>query len=160
MSFDLKKAEQFELMKGQYISEIAALEYEITDFIKCLLKEKEYPEEFIKWFSKTDLNLCDKTDLLAAIIKEDSSIKRFRKLLRFLRTHKCFRNLLAHSFSDFEKIKTSRGKIIPEDIMSYDLLKRNLGQLQHIRLYLDNIRYPNPDIGFPISSDDFADGIR
>jgi hypothetical protein len=158
MSYDLRRIDKFEQLRGEYLSGIASIEHNVTDFVKCLIKEKEYPTEFQNWFSRTIIRFDFKVDLLIAIIKEDSGLKRLRKLARLLHSHKDFRNLLAHSFSHFDKIVNSNGEVIPKEVLSYDLLQQKLRQLRYLDAYLLEIRSLSPEV-VPISADDYADGV-
>ncbi len=152
------QGQEYERMRGEYLSLMASTEYELTILITELLEVTNHREEFVNWFVKTPISFNCKADLFVELVKEDPQLNQFRTLILSLRSLNNFRNTLAHSFSSFDSVMSSRGEKIPSTKVSFNTLKSRLGQLRKTE---DLIKYIITCIieGAlpPISADDFAD---
>ena len=156
---DDKQEQEYQQMRGEYLSRMASLEYMLTQYLLELLEVQNYNDEFNKWFNEAPILLSNKVNLLKEIMKENTIIEiNFPDIWKDFNELQKLRNTVAHSFSGHFGIQTARGRRIPEKKVSYKALSQNLERLRKLEntilnMYVDLIEGVIP----PISADDFAD---
>ena len=156
---DDREEQQYNQMRGEYIGRMASLEYSLTQFIVEILSVGSKQEEFEKWLVEAPVPFSYKTSLLKRLLKNDVIIKtNWPNIWKDLQDLQKFRNILAHTFVGFQGYQTSRGKRVPEERVTLEILRYNLMRLKELEntinyMYVCIIEGPMP----PISADDYAD---
>ena len=150
--------QEYERMRGEYLSLVASLEYNMTFLLAEYLNVQRYHEEFHYWFTQVPIPFGAKVSLFEILTRESTVLSQFGDVGADLRDSYAFRNTLAHSFRWTDSTMTARGRQIPDEQVAFPVLKEKLERLRHLEnLFLamlaDEIEGPHP----PISADDFAD---
>ncbi|MFC1947242.1 hypothetical protein ACFLXY_04895 [Chloroflexota bacterium] len=157
---DEKQEQEYQQMRGEYLSRMASLEFLLTQYLLELLEVQNYHDEFDKWFIETPIPLNNKVSLLKEMMKENTMIEtNFPYLWKDFKDLQNLRTTLAHSFSGHFGIQTARGKKISEKKISHKALSQSIERLRKLENIILNL-YVDLIEGFipPISADDFADG--
>lgn len=156
---ETEKADQdFERLKGEYLSLMASTEYLLTSLIGEMLDVRHHPDLFKRWLVRTSIPFDSKADLFVSLVEDNTQLDQFRTLVTSLRSLNKFRNHLAHSFPGFSGSMTARGRLIPSDKISLNTLKSRLGQLSDANSLILNMLADFEEGGhLPISADDIAD---
>ncbi len=151
---------QYIQMKGEYIGLMASLEYSLTSLIIEYLGVKNHREEFSKWFVEAPIPFNYKVNLLKRTECDnpllETNLPNFWKDFSELQG---FRNIVAHSFGSIGRMTTARGKIIPEEQVTFEALSGKLEKLRILENQVLNLLVTEYEgIISPISADDFVDG--
>ena len=148
----------YQQMRGEYLSLMASLEYTMTFLLAEYLKVKNHRDEFHKWFLEAPIPFNYKVSLLKKMLKENPIMEQFGDIWTQLRESYEFRNILAHSFRQWNIILTARGKRIPARRVTFSTLQNKLEKLRSLENLIVNM-LANEIEGTlsPISADDFAD---
>jgi len=159
-----EQEQQYQQMRGEYLSLMASLEYYLTLLIHDELGFTNYHEAFYKWFIEAPIPFISKISLFEQMYKDNPKIKKYGGLVKRIRELQNFRNILAHSFIRFDQALTARGKEIPQQQVSIKTLASKLKVLRRIEQYISELWFSMTgpmDGGLgPISADDFADWPR
>lgn len=154
-----KKEQQYQQMVGEYIGLMASLENALTILLLEYLGVQNYQEEFSSWFLEAPIPFSYKVSLLKKMEQDNAILStNFPDFWEDLDELHKFRNILAHSFGFLGNMMTSRGKKIPAEHVTYEVLNEKLTRLKKLE---DTVKYMydceiigSPE---PFSSDDFAD---
>ena len=159
-----EQEQQYQQMRGEYLSLMASLEYYLTLLIHDELGFTNYHEAFYKWFIEAPIPFTSKISLFEQMYKDNPILKKYRGLGKRMRELQDFRNTLAHSFIRFNQTLTARGKEIPQQQVSLASLSSKLKRLRRVEYHINGLWFSMtgpPDGGLgPISADDFADWPR
>lgn len=149
---------EYERMRGEYLSLVASLEYQMTFLLSEYLAVGNHPGEFLDWFTHAPIPFWSKLNLFEVFIRDSSMLAQFGDVSADLRDSYEFRNTLAHSFRWFRGSMTARGKEIPDERVASEVLRQRLGRVRQLEqlvgaMLADHLQGPLP----PISADDFAD---
>ena len=158
MAKDSKREQEYERMRGEYLSLVASIEYNLTFFLAEVMDVNEYRNEFFDWFTHAPIPFNWKVSLFDSINKDPVILTQFGDLVDQLRESYGFRNTLAHSFRTFDQTLTARGRKIPNEQVTFAALKDRLERVRRLdnlflNLLVDHLEGPP----VPISADDYAD---
>ncbi len=158
MDEDKTHEPEYEQMRGEYLSLMASLELNLTFLLAECLDVRNHKEEFQRWFARAPLSLGSKLRLFESMTKNSVLPNQFVSAVVQIRDSNDFRNTLAHSFRQFGRTMTARGREIPAEYVTFQVLRGklvNLRQLENLisNMLADAIQGPLP----PISANDFAD---
>ena len=158
MSKDTERDREYERMRGEYLSLVASLEFNLTFFLVEVLDVKNYHRQFYDWFTRAPIPFNWKVGLFDSISKDWAMLAQFGDVVGELRETYDFRNTLAHSFRTFRSTMTARGREIPSGKVTFAALKDRLERARHLdslvlSMLVDHLEGPP----IPISADDFAD---
>ena len=154
----LSEEAEYERMRGEYLSLVASIEYQMT-FVLCeYLAVQNHPGEFFQWFTHAPIPFLSKLNLFEVFVKDSSMLEQFGDVSVDLRDSYEFRNTLAHSFRRFHGSMTARGKEIPDERVAPAVLKQRLDRVRQLEQLVSAMLADQIE-GFPppISADDFAD---
>ena len=145
-------------MRGEYLSLMASIEFNLTFLLAEYIEVRNYRDEFLQWFMRAPISFGSKLSLFGTIIKDNTMLIQFGDICGQLRRSNEFRNTLAHSFRQFDGTMTSRGERIPTERVTFRALKGRLDSLRRLenligRMVYDHLQGPP----VPVSADDFAD---
>lgn len=152
-----EKEREYERMRGEYLSLMASLEFDLTFLMVEYLKVENYREEFRQWFTHAPIPLGSKIRLFESMIGETLA-HQFGDVATQLRKSQDFRNTLAHSFRQLDRTMTSRGREVPAERVTFEALRDELEKLRSLEdliggMLAAELQGPLP----PISADDYAD---
>lgn len=149
---------EYESMRGEYLSLVASIEFDLTFLLAEHIDPRSFRDEFLQWFTQAPIPFVSKVGLFEAVIKDNTMLAQFGDVAGQLRSSQEFRNTLAHSFLQFGGAMTSRGKKIPIEQVTFEALKDKLDSLRHLENLIGAMVYSllQGDIP-PFSADDFAD---
>ena len=158
MSIGDEQAREYDRMRGAYLGLVASLEMNLTFLLAEWLEVSRHREEFHDWFMETPIPFRSKIRLYEALTKGGGMTYQFGDLAEQMREFYDFRNTLAHSFHRFGNVTTSRGKTVPEERVSFEVLEDKLERLAKLdnlvlSIWADAIEGP-PERVF---TDDYAD---
>ena len=158
MSKDRKRGREYGRMRGEYLSLVASLEFNLTFFLVEVLDVKNYREQFYNWFTRAPIPFSWKVGLFDSINKDWGMLAQFGDVVGELRESYDFRNTLAHSFRTFGSTVTARGRELPGGQVTFAAPKGRLERARRLdslvlSLLADHLEGPP----IPISGDDFAD---
>ena len=158
MSIDEEKVREYDRMRGQYLGLVASLEMNLTFLLAEWLEVSKHWEEFHNWFMGAPIPFRSKIRLYEALTKNGGMDYQFRDLAEQMREFYDFRNTLAHSFHRFGSVTTSRGKEVPEESVSFEVLEDKLERLAVLDNLVLNL-LANEIEGAPerVFTDDYAD---
>ena len=153
-----EQAREYDRMRGRYLGLVASLEMNLTFLLAEWLEVGNHQTEFHDWFMEAPIPFRSKVHLYEALTKEAFPADQFGDLADQMREFYGFRNTLAHSFHRSGNVTTSRGQRVPDDRISFEVLKDKLERLARLdnlvlNLLADAIEGP-PDRVF---TDDYAD---
>ena len=156
-----EQEQEYERMRGEYLSLVASLEYNLTFLLAEYLNVQSHAEEFHFWFTQVPIPFGAKVNLFEALTRDSTVSSQFGDVGSDLRDSYTFRNTLAHSFRWTNRTMTARGRQIPDEHVAFPVLKERLERLRQlenlfVNLLANEIEGPLP----PISADDFADWPR
>ena len=149
---------EYDRMRGQCLGLVASLEMNLTFLLAEWLEVGNHHTEFHNWFMEVPIPFRSKVRLYEALTESGSLTDQFGDLAEEMREFYSFRNTLAHSFHGFGGVTTSRGQKVPEDRVSFEVLRDKLERLARLdnlvlNLLADVIEGP-PQRVF---TDDYAD---
>lgn len=158
MDSSSEQAQEYERMRGEYLSLVASLEFNLTVLICEFIDSPHHGEEFQRWFIAVPIPFNRKVQLFQELTKESTMLSQFNDLWGELKDIYDFRNILAHSFRMLDSTMTARGKAVPDEQVAFPILKAKLEKVHRIENLMgsilnDILQGPLP----PISADDFAD---
>ena len=161
---DKENEAQFQQMRGEYLSLMASLEFNLTLLICDEIGFTDHYEAFNEWFVEAPIPFTSKISLFERMHNGEPILKRFGGMGDQIRELQNFRNTLAHSFIRFDQTYTSKGKEVPFELVSFETLSDKLKTLQRIETYVytrwfSKVGPMDGGLG-PISADDFAGGPR
>ena len=152
-----EKEREYERMRGEYLSLVASLEFDLTFLLVECLRVENYQEEFRQWFTHASIPLGSKITLFESMMKETLS-RQFGDVAKQLRKSKDFRNTLAHSFRQLDRTMTARGREVPAERISFDALRDELEKLRRLEGVIGGLLDAEIQGTLPpISADDYAD---
>ena len=158
MAKQTKREQEYESMRGEYLSLVASIEYNLTFLLAEVLDVNEYRDEFFDWFTHAPIPFNWKVSLFDNINKDSVMLAQFGDLAGELRDSYGFRNTLAHSFRTFGETRTSRGREIPSERVTFAVLKDRLERVRSLdNLFLNLLVNHIEGPPVPISADDYAD---
>ncbi len=145
-------------MRGEYLSLVASLEFNLTFLLCEYLRPEHHAEEFQRWFMVAPIPFAWKVKLFEEIERESTMLSQFGDIWGDLKDSYQFRNILAHSFRMLDSAMTSRGKELPDEQVAFPILKAKLEKVRQLENLIGGMLYselqgPLP----PVSADDFAD---
>ena len=149
---------EYESMRGEYLSLMASIEFDLTFLLAEYIDVRNFRDEFLQWFTRAPIPFGSKVRLFEAMIKDNTMLIQFGDIASQLRSSNEFRNTLAHSFRQFNGTMTSRGERIPTERVTFGALKDRLDSLRRLENLIGAMVYDHlqgPPV--PISADDFAD---
>ena len=158
MSIGDEQAREYDRMRGAYLGLVASLEMHLTLLLAEWLEVGRHREEFHEWFMEAPIPFRSKIRLYEAVTKGGGMTYQFGDLAEQMREFYDFRNTLAHSFRRYGNVTTSRGKTVPEERVSFEVLEEKLERLAQLdnlvlNMWADEIEGP-PERVF---TDDYAD---
>ena len=152
-----EKEREYERMRGEYLSLMASLEFNLTFLIVECLRVGNYRWEFHQWFTHAPIPLGSKIRLFDSMMGE-SLRHQFGDVAPQLRKSQNFRNTLAHSFRQLDRTMTARGREVPAERVTFEALRDELEKLRILEdviggMLAAELQGPLP----PISADDYAD---
>ena len=158
MSIGDEQAREYDRMRGAYLGLVASLEMHLTLLLAEWVEVGRHREEFHDWFMEAPIPFRSKIRLYEALTKGGGMTYQFGDLAEQMREFYDFRNTLAHSFHHYGNVTTSRGKTVPEERVSFEVLEDKLGRLAQLdnlvfNIWADEIEGP-PERVF---TDDYAD---
>ena len=152
------QAQEYERMRGEYLSLVASLEFDLTLLLCEYVGPQNHGEEFQRWFISVPIPFGWKVKLFKALESESTMLSQFGDIWSDLKEIYAFRNILAHSFRMLDSAMTARGERLPDEQVSLPILEAKLEKAQR----LENLIGGMLDSALqgtllPISADDFAD---
>ena len=152
------KDKEYEMMRGEYLSLMAYVEYSLTYLISEYLDVRFRSVEFRKWLVQVPIPFGWKVSLFEELIKDNTIVETNFEELYSLKDFQDFRNTLAHSFGQHGHRMTVRGKRIPSEHVSPEALRSKLEELRSVESAIDAmIEAEIVGVVPPISADDYAD---
>ena len=150
--------QEYESMRGEYLSLMASIEFNLTFLLAEYVDVRNFRDEFFDWFMRAPISFGSKVRLFESITRDNTMLTQFGDIAGQLRSSNKFRNTLAHSFQQFDGAMTSRGEKIPIERVAFGALRDSLDSLRRLESLIggmlhDHLQGPP----FPISADDFAD---
>lgn len=158
MSISPEQAQEYEQMRGEYLSLVSSLDFNLTLLICEHLDVRHHKEEFQRWFTRLPIPSGQKLELFEILTRESTMLSQFGDVWGDLKDSFQFRNILAHSFRVFDSTMTARGRTVPDEQVAFPILKSKLDkvrQLENLMGHMLNDILQGPPL--PISADDFAD---
>ena len=155
---EVERQREYEGMRGEYLSLMASLEFDLTLVICEFLEVTHHRTAFEDWFIRAPVPFASKVQLFHMITRENTQLDQFGDIPAKLRDCHAFRNTLAHSFRQFGRTLTSRGREVPQEQVTFEALETNLGQLRDLEKlvsFMLGSLLEGPIV--PISADDYAD---
>ena len=156
-----EQQELYEQMRGEYLSLVASVEHTMTCLLVEWLDVKDHRDEFSRWFIAAPIPFNYKLTLFDRIFRkrfEGNTTVSLAESLAQLRTLVDFRNLLAHSFRQWNGTLTAKGKQIPANRVAFDTLQDNLERMRAFEAHVYALfELEIQGVIPPISADDFAD---
>ena len=158
MSELIGQEQEYERMRGEYLSLMASLEFNLTLLLSELLDVQSHRQEFEHWLSRAPIPFSWKVGLFESLTNDNGVMHQFGDLASQMRGLQDFRNTLAHSFRQSGRTLTARGKEIAAEQVTSEALQGKLIELQSVEnlmlnMWADINQGPLP----PTSADDFAD---
>ncbi len=156
---DQSEEQKYQQMRGEYIGLMAQLEHELTILLVEYLGVESNREEFQRWFVEAPIPFNYKVSLLKIMEGENPIIEtNFPNFWKDFHELQKFRNIIAHSFGTHRGVMTVRGKIIPEEEVTTEVLLEKLNKLHDLEnLILNMLVSEYEGVIPPISADDYAD---
>ena len=149
---------EYESMRGEYLSRMASIEFNLTFLLVEYVDVRDFRDEFLQWFMRAPIPFGSKVRLFEVFIKDNTMLLQFGDIAGQLRSSYEFRNTLAHSFWQFDGMMTSKGQKVPTERVTLEALKDNLNSLRRLESLVAELLHAHlqgPPL--PISADDFAD---
>ena len=130
----------------------------MTFLLEEWLQVGNHQEEFHGWFMEAPIPFRSKIRLYEAVTKGWVMTDQFGDLAELMREFYDFRNTLAHSFRQSGSVTTSRGRKVPDERVSFEVLEDKLGglaQLDNLVLNLLATEIEGPPER--VFTDDYAD---
>ena len=158
MSTGDEQAREHDRMRGAYLGLVASLEMNLTFLLAEWLEVGNHQEEFHDWFMEAPIPFRSKIRLYEALTKGGGLTGQFGDLAEQMRESYDFRNTLAHSFHGFGGVTTSRGKKLPDERVSFEVLEDKLERLARLDNLVFNLLATEIE-GPPeqVFTDDYAD---
>ena len=158
MDMDQEQTGEYDRMRGEYLGLMASLEFNLTFLLVEWLEVNHHREEFRQWFMEAPIPFRAKLRLYEAVTKESVMLGQFGNLPVQMREFYDFRNTLAHSFRQFERVTTSRGVEVPAERVSFEVLQDNLERLSSLENLVGSMLMSELE-GPPerVFTDDYAD---
>ncbi len=158
MAATTKRGQEYERMRGEYLSLVASIEYNLTLYLAEIVEVNKHHSEFLQWFTRAPIPFSSKVSLFDSIIEDWVMPAQFDGIIGELKESYRFRNTLAHSFRSFDRTLTARGREIPSEQVTFKGLKQRLERVRRLDslllgLLVDYLEGPP----VPIFADDFAD---
>ena len=148
----------YQSMRGEYLSLMASLEFDLTFLVTEYLDIGNYHAEFSEWFTRAPIPFGWKISLFEKMIRANTMLEQFGDICAQLRDFHDFRNTVAHSFRQMDRTLTARGKEIPAETVTFEALLQKLQQLRRMENLIESMVYSELQGPVePISADDFAD---
>ncbi len=154
-----EQEQEYERMRGEYLSLIASIEFNMTFLLAEYLEVQRHSEEFHQWFRHAPIPFGSKVNLFEIFIGESTMVStNYGNACADLRESYEFRNTLAHSFRTYGGMTTARGREIPEEQVAFPVLKEKLERVRRLESMVGAMLYDHL-VGEipPFSADDFAD---
>ena len=132
MEKDREQAREFDRMRGEYLGLMASLEFNLTGLLVEWLDVGSHQEEFRRWFIEVPIPFRAKVRLYEAVTEGSMITEQFGNLAEQMRKAYDFRNTLAHSFRQFDRLTTSRGVEVPAERVSFEVLEGQLKKLSDL----------------------------
>ena len=155
---DMEQTGEYDRMRGEYLGLMASLEFNLTFLLMEWLEVNNHREEFRQWFIEAPIPFRAKLRLYEAVTKDSMMLDQFGDLPAQMRESYDFRNTLAHSFRQFERVTTSRGVEVPAERVSFEVLKDKLERLSGLENLVGSMLMSELE-GLPerVFTDDYAD---
>ena len=149
---------EYQGMRGEYLSLMASLEFDLTFLLIEYLDVRNYHAEFSEWFTRAPIPFGWKISLFEKMIRDNTMFGQFGDISAQLRDFYDFRNTVAHSFRQLDRTLTARGKEIPAETVTFEALREKLQQLRRMENLIGSMVFSELQGPIePISADDFAD---
>ena len=132
MSQDNEQDQEYDRMRGEYLSLMASLEFYLTLLMVEYLGIRHHREAFEDWFTKTPISFGLKVRLFEAMLKDSYTLEMLGDIPGQIRDSNGFRNTLAHSFRRSGETMTARGREIPAEEVTFAVLEEKLGELRKL----------------------------
>ena len=158
MQMNQEQVREFDRMRGEYLGLMASLEFNVTWLLAEWLDVGSHQEEFRRWFIEAPIPFRAKVRLYEAVTEGSMMTEQFGDLAEQMRETYDFRNTLAHSFRQSDRLTTSRGVEVPAERISSETLEEQLKKLTDLENLLVNLLGSELE-GPPerVFTDDYAD---
>ena len=158
MQIDPEQAREFDRMRGEFLGLMASMELNLTWLLAEWLDVGSHREEFRRWFIEAPIPFRAKLRLYEAVTEGSLMTDQFGDLAEQMRKSYDFRNMLAHSFLQFNRLTTSRGIEVPTERVSSEALGEQLKKLSDLDNLVLNLLVSELE-GPPerVFTDDYAD---
>ena len=158
MDIDRDQAREYNRMRGEYLGLVASLELNLTWLLAEWLDVGSHREEFRRWFIEAPVPFRAKVRLFEDITVNSLMVEQFGDLGKKMRESYDFRNTLAHSFWQLDRLTTSRGIEVPAERVSVAVLEDRLQKLAELENLVLNLLVSELE-GPPerVFTDDYAD---
>ena len=158
LDMDNEQTGEYDRMRGEYLGLMASLEFNLTFLLVEWLDVSNHRDEFRQWFIEAPIPFRAKLRLYETLTKDSVMLEQFGDLPAQMREFYDFRNMLAHSFRQSERVTTSRGVEVPPERVSFEVLDDHLKRLSSLEslvgsLLMSRLEGP-PEMVF---TDDYAD---
>lgn len=158
MEMSQDQAREFDRMRGEYLGLMASLEFNLTWLLVEWLDVGSHHEEFRRWFMEAPIPFRAKVRLYEAVTAGSMIAEQFGDLAKQMRETYDFRNTLAHSFRQFNRLTTSRGAEVPAERVSFEVLEEQLKKLSDLNnLFLNLLRSELEGPPERVFTEDYAD---
>ena len=155
---DKEQDQEYNRMRGEYLSLMASLEFYLTLLMVEYRGVRRYREEFEDWFTKTPIPFGLKIRLFEAMLKDSYTLEMLGDIPGQIRDSNGFRNTLAHSFRQSGETTTARGRKIPAEEVTFEVLEEKLDKLRSLdSLVLDMLVTEYQGTPQPVFTEDYAD---
>ncbi len=152
------QVQEYERMRGEYLSLVASLEFDLTLLLCEYIDPQHHGEEFQRWFIHVPISFGWKVKLFEALTRESTMLSQFGDVSTDLKDSYTFRNILAHSFRMLDTAMTARGERLPDEQVALPILRAKLEKVRRLEnLIGDMLSSELQGPPQPISADDFAD---
>ena len=158
MTSNSPRENEYERMRGEYLSLMASLEFHLTFLLVEYLEVHNHEAEFRGWFLEAPIPFRSKVRLFERIMEGTMLEELHGDVLGDMREAYDFRNGLAHSFRQSASTTTARGKNVVEQRVSFEAISGKLLKLRALENLIGGMllaALEGPPV--PTSADDYAD---
>ena len=158
MSNSSEQVREYERMRGEYLSLVASLEFNLTVLLCEYLDPQNDKEKFQRWFISVPIPFGWKVKLFKELTGESTMLSQYGDVWADLRDSYNFRNILAHSFRMSDSTMTARGETLSDEQIALPILKAKLDKVRQLENLIGAMLDSEMQGSLPpISADDFAD---